>query len=84
MNNPVHLALSEAALLWPGVPVELLVSLGTGQPTLKLVKQNSVMVVQTADARLYLATLPTMTLAEGVAGYETMFVASPATQEESA
>lgn len=49
-----------------------------------IMSQNSVMVVQTADARLYLASLPTMTLAEGVAGYETMFVASPATQEESA
>ncbi len=70
MNNPSNLALSEAAVLWPGacasrftprvrpsishvpavgcdvaagVPVECLVSLGTGQPTLKPMKQNNVM-----------------------------------------
>lgn len=41
-NNPVCVALSEAALLWPGVPVELVVSLGTGLPTLKPLKTQSV------------------------------------------
>ena len=29
-NNPVLIALSEAAILWPGAPVDVVVSLGTG------------------------------------------------------
>lgn len=29
-NNPVLVALSEAALLWPGAPIDVLVSVGTG------------------------------------------------------
>jgi len=34
-NNPVLVALAEAAVLWPSRPVECLVSLGTGVPTLR-------------------------------------------------
>ena len=34
-NNPVLVALAEAATLWPSRPVECVVSLGTGVPTLR-------------------------------------------------
>lgn len=29
-NNPILVGLSEAALLWPGAPIDTVVSIGTG------------------------------------------------------
>jgi len=36
-NNPVLVALEEAALIWPNEPIDLVVSLGCGLPTKKKV-----------------------------------------------
>ena len=50
-NNPTLVALAEAALLWPGAPVEVLVSLGTG----RLVPAREITGCVTARRRLFLA-----------------------------
>jgi calcium-independent phospholipase A2-gamma len=42
-QNPTCIALCEASLLWPSVPIDCVVSLGTGQLTIRQMKQSSVM-----------------------------------------
>lgn len=42
-NNPVLVALSEAAVLWPGRPIEYVVSLGCGEPKTRVNNPTGVM-----------------------------------------
>ena len=42
-NNPVLIALSEAAVLWPGRPIDYVVSLGCGEPLTRVNNPTGVM-----------------------------------------